>query len=113
RFRPGTAGPPPLRAGRTDLTTNLLKHINGRTTMKKLLLATAALALASGLATAQDVVRLGTEGAYPPYNFINDAGNVDACGIELGNELCTRAGLTCEWVTDAWDSIIPKLFSGN
>ena len=43
--------------------------------MKKLLLATALTALAS-TAFAQDIVRLGTEGAYPPYNFINDAGEV-------------------------------------
>ena len=42
--------------------------------MKKLLLATALVAI-SGAAFAQDVVRLGTEGAYPPYNFINDAGD--------------------------------------
>ena len=81
--------------------------------MKKLLLATAALALSSGMALAQDVVRMGTEGAYPPYNFINDAGTVDGFEIELGNELCARAGLTCEWVTNEWDSIIPNLVSGN
>ena len=43
--------------------------------MKKLLIAATLLA-ASGPAFAQDVVRLGTEGAYPPYNFINDAGEV-------------------------------------
>jgi len=81
--------------------------------MKKLLLATAALALSSGLALAQDVIRMGTEGAYPPYNFINDAGTVDGFEIELGNELCARASLTCEWVTNEWDSIIPNLVSGN
>ena len=44
--------------------------------MKKLLLATALAGLSAGAASAQDVVRLGTEGAYPPYNFINDAGEV-------------------------------------
>ena len=80
--------------------------------MKKLLLATALTALAS-TAFAQDIVRLGTEGAYPPYNFINDAGEVPGIVLELGDELCKRAGLTCEWVTNAWDSIIPNLQSGN
>ncbi len=80
--------------------------------MKKLLLATALAGLA-GTAFAQDVVRLGTEGAYPPYNFINDAGEVAGFERELGDELCKRAGLTCEWVTNAWDSIIPNLQSGN
>ena len=80
--------------------------------MKNLILTTAALALSAGLAMA-DTVRLGTEGAYPPYNFLNDAGEVDGFERELGDELCKRAELTCEWVTNEWDSIIPNLVSGN
>lgn len=80
--------------------------------MKKLILTTALLALTAGVAAAQ-TVRMGTEGAYPPYNFINDAGQVDGFERELGDELCARAALTCEWVTNDWDSIIPNLVSGN
>ncbi|MBS9718393.1 transporter substrate-binding domain-containing protein [Pseudohalocynthiibacter aestuariivivens] len=80
--------------------------------MKKLILTTAVLALSAGFAMA-DTVRLGTEGAYPPYNFINDAGEVDGFERELGDELCKRASLECEWVTNEWDSIIPNLVSGN
>ena len=80
--------------------------------MKKLIVTTAALALTAGLAWA-DTVRMGTEGAYPPYNFINDSGEVDGFERELGDELCKRASLTCEWVTNDWDSIIPNLVSGN
>jgi len=80
--------------------------------MNKLILTTAALALTAGMALA-DTVRMGTEGAYPPYNFINDAGEVDGFERELGDELCKRAELTCEWVTNDWDSIIPNLVSSN
>jgi polar amino acid transport system substrate-binding protein len=80
--------------------------------MKKLILTTALLAMTAGVAAAQ-TVRMGTEGAYPPYNFINDAGQVDGFERELGDELCARAALTCEWVTNDWDSIIPNLVSGN
>ena len=80
--------------------------------MKKLLLATAFAAL-STTAFAQDVVRLGTEGAYPPFNFVNDKGEVDGFEREFGDELCKRAKLTCEWTTNEWDSIIPNLQSGN
>jgi polar amino acid transport system substrate-binding protein len=80
--------------------------------MKKLILGAAVLALSTGLAMAQ-TVRMGTEGAYPPYNFINDAGEVDGFEREMGDELCKRAALTCEWVTNDWDSIIPNLQSGN
>lgn len=83
--------------------------------MKKLILSTAALAFVAGAAFAEShsVVRMGTEGAYPPWNFINDAGEVDGFERELGDELCARAELTCEWVTNEWDSIIPNLVSGN
>lgn len=73
----------------------------------------SALALAATGALAQDVVRIATEGAYPPYNFVDDAGNLAGFEIVLGNELCARAGLTCEWVQNDWDSIIPNLVSGN
>ena len=80
--------------------------------MKKLILTTAVLALTAGAAMA-DVVRMGTEGAYPPYNYIDDNGEVAGFERELGDELCARAELTCEWVTNDWDSIIPNLVSGN
>jgi polar amino acid transport system substrate-binding protein len=83
--------------------------------MKKLILSAAAFAVTAGMALADghSVVRMGTEGAYPPYNFINDNGEVDGFERELGDELCKRAELTCEWVTNEWDSIIPNLVSGN
>lgn len=81
--------------------------------MNKLILTAAALALSAGTAFAQDVVRMGTEGAYPPYNFINDKGEVDGFERELGDTLCAKAELKCEWVTNEWDSIIPNLLSGN
>ncbi|MGC3939352.1 transporter substrate-binding domain-containing protein [Roseobacter sp. EG26] len=84
--------------------------------MKSIILTTAAFALTAGMAMADGhakTIRMGTEGAYPPYNFINDAGEVDGFERELGDELCKRAELTCEWVTNEWDSIIPNLVSGN
>ena len=81
--------------------------------MKKLLVTTVAAMVAASGALAQDVVRMGTEGAYPPWNFINDSGEVDGFERELGDELCKRAELTCEWVVNDWDSIIPNLVSGN
>ena len=84
--------------------------------MKKLVFSAAILAMTAGMAMADGhgrTIRMGTEGAYPPYNFINDDGEVDGFERVLGDELCARAGLTCEWVTNDWDSIIPNLTSGN
>jgi polar amino acid transport system substrate-binding protein len=83
--------------------------------MKRLILAVtvAAFAFSTGAAFAQQTVRLGTEGAYPPWNFINDANQLDGFERELGDELCARANLTCEWVINDWDTIIPNLVAGN
>ena len=62
---------------------------------------------------ASDVTRMGTEGAYEPYNYINDAGEFVGFEIELGDELCRRAELECEWVTNEWETIIPNLVDGQ
>ncbi|MEM8691885.1 MAG: transporter substrate-binding domain-containing protein [Pseudomonadota bacterium] len=80
--------------------------------MKNILLMAVGLAVSASTVFAQ-TVRMGTEGAYAPYNFINDAGEIDGFERELGDELCTRAELTCEWVKNDWDSIIPNLVSSN
>jgi polar amino acid transport system substrate-binding protein len=82
--------------------------------MKKLTFGLMLAAFAASAATAQDTLRMGSEGAYPPYNFINDAtGQLDGFERELGDAICARASLTCEWVINDWDTIIPNLVSGT
>ncbi len=79
--------------------------------MKKLILA-LTLGTVAGTGFAADV-RIGTEGAYAPWNFLDDSGKLAGFEIELGNELCKRAGVECEFVVNEWDSIIPNLVAGN
>lgn len=81
--------------------------------MKKLILAAVMAVSATGGAMAQDTVRIATEGLYAPYNFINDAGKLDGFEIDLGNEICKRAELTCTFVQNDWDSMMPNLNSSN
>ena len=83
--------------------------------MKKLIMSTLIWGLTAGfsLAGSHSVIRMGTEGAYPPWNFVDDNGEVAGFERELGDELCKRAELNCEWVLNDWDSIIPNLVSGN
>lgn len=102
---------PTLLSLRDGLLLRVIRKM-GDNSMRILALASALAFLATG-ALAQDVVRMGTEGAYPPYSYLNDAGELEGYEIDLGNEICARAGLTCEWVTNEWDSIIPNLVSGN
>jgi len=81
--------------------------------LKAALAATVAAALGGAPAFAADKVRIGTEGAYAPWNYIDDAGKLAGFEIDLGTELCNRAGIECEFVANEWDSIIPNLVAGN
>lgn len=81
--------------------------------MKKLIIAAAALALAMTGAASAQAVRVGTEGAYAPWNFVDDSGNLAGFDIDVMNELCTRAELECTFIQTAWDTIIPNLNAGN
>ena len=81
--------------------------------MKNILTTTLLAATLTSASAFADTVRLGTEGAYPPYNFVNDKGEIDGYERELGDKLCELAELECTWVKNDWDSIIPNLVSGN
>ena len=76
-------------------------------------MAVVVIAAALACGGGADAVRMGTEGAYPPYNFMNESGEVDGFERELGDELCRRADLECTWVTNEWDTIIPNLQAGS
>ncbi|WEK05069.1 MAG: transporter substrate-binding domain-containing protein [Candidatus Devosia phytovorans] len=81
--------------------------------MKKLILTAAAILALGTAAQAQETVRIATEGAYAPWNFINEAGEPAGYEIDLANAMCEKAAVTCEIVTNDWDSIIPNLLAGN
>ncbi len=85
--------------------------------MKKLALFSGSIFLAAALftspVTAGDEIRIATEGAYAPYNYVDDNGKLAGYEIDLGNALCKEAGLTCTWIANEWDSLIPNLLAGN
>ncbi len=82
--------------------------------MKKILIYLFSMAVfgVASIANSQ-TIRIGTEGAYPPWNNINSAGDLEGAEIDFGNEACKRMGVTCEWVTQDWDGIIPALLQGK
>ena len=56
-------------------------------------------------------IKVATEGAYAPWNFVNSAGKLEGFELDLGAELCKRAKLECEFVAQDWDGIMPSLLA--
>ena len=85
--------------------------------MKKInfLLAILVSLSLSTLAFAGDwsKIRIGTEGAYPPWNNMNAAGELEGAEIDLAIDLCKRMNAECEFVAQDWDGIIPALQNGK
>lgn len=77
--------------------------------------AFAGLALAGLLGTAAqaETLRLGTEGAYPPFNYMETDGTVAGFDVDIGLELCKRIGADCDVVAQDWDGIIPGLLANK
>ena len=82
--------------------------------MKKILIYLLSIGIfgIASIANSQ-TIRIGTEGAYPPWNNLNSAGELEGAEIDFGNEACERMAVTCEWVTQDWDGIIPALLQGK
>lgn len=94
--------------------------------LPRVLLCLAVLGATSGLAAVRstetaaaepskgalpETVLIGTEGAYPPFNYIDSSGELRGFDIEIAEALCDAAGLKCAFVIQDWDGMIPGLLA--
>ncbi|MCF8039170.1 MAG: transporter substrate-binding domain-containing protein [Desulfohalobiaceae bacterium] len=82
---------------------------------KAILLLTLALFLASsGPALAGDVLKIATEGAYRPFNYVKPDGTLAGFDVDIAHALAKEMGLDkegYEMVIQEWDGMIPGLLA--
>ena len=64
-------------------------------------------------AADDNVLRIGTEGAYAPFNYTNADGTLGGFDVEIANAICADMKMTCEIMAQDWDGIIPGLKAGK
>jgi lysine-arginine-ornithine-binding protein len=62
---------------------------------------------------AAEKIRIATEGAYPPFNYVDPDGNLKGFDVDLSKALCKAMGVECELVVQDWDGMIPGLLAGK
>ncbi|MER8886036.1 ABC transporter substrate-binding protein [Mesorhizobium sp. M0816] len=80
----------------------------------RIALAASAALLMLGVAQAQEkTLRIGTEGAYPPFNNLTADGQLVGFDIDIAKALCDEMKVKCTFVAQDWDGIIPALQAGK
>ena len=51
-------------------------------------------------------IRIAVEGAYPPFNFIDQNNELQGFEVDLAKALCERMGAECVLVQHEWDGIV-------
>ena len=74
------------------------------------LVIAATMALSTGTVFA-DQLRVGVEGAYPPFSWKEADGSLKGFDIELAEAVCAHLGKECVLVEQDWDGMIPALLA--
>jgi ABC-type amino acid transport substrate-binding protein len=54
-------------------------------------------------------ITIATEGAYPPFNYLDRKGLPAGFEMDLAEEACVRMKAECEFVAVKWDGLVPQL----
>jgi len=83
-----------------------------------LVLALGSLGMAQKFRTFPEIkqsgkILIGTEGAFPPFNFFDDQNQLKGFDIDIGNAIAKQLGLEPEWKAHAWDTMLIALNQGR
>lgn len=77
----------------------------------RMLISTVVLAIASvsNFSIAAETLKIGVEGAYPPFSYVAPSGKVEGFEPELALLFCEKMKAKCELVQTDFDALIPAL----
>ncbi|WP_244530271.1 transporter substrate-binding domain-containing protein [Rhizobium sp. NFR07] len=64
-------------------------------------------------AVAQTVTKIAVEGIFPPFNYLDSKDQLQGFDVEIAKALCESAKLTCDFVVQDWDGMIPNLLASK
>lgn len=59
------------------------------------------------------LIKIATEGAYPPFNLTTAEGDLAGFDIDIGRAICAEIEADCEFIAQDWDRLIPNLNAGK
>lgn len=71
------------------------------------------LASSSPANAAKQVFRVATEGAYPPFNYLNEKGHAAGYDVDIAQALGRAMGLEVEVMVAPWEQLIPGLLEAK
>ncbi len=75
----------------------------------KILLASAVAAAATFSLASEKTLKIGVEGAYPPFSEVTKDGKLVGFDVDIANALCEQMQRKCDLVQIDWDGLIPAL----
>ncbi|RFC62940.1 amino acid ABC transporter [Fulvimarina endophytica] len=91
----------------------MLKTLTSAFVAASLLTAAPVIAQESDADKDWSTIVVGTEGAYPPFNFTDASGELQGFDIDIAKALCEEMQAKCSFVTQEWEGMIPALQNGN
>lgn len=99
-------------AGGLDLHSKMSRRISMAAALAFALVVTLR-SLPASADEAREIpshIVIASEGARPPYNYFN-GDQLEGFEIDLGQDLCWRMKVTCDFVSETWDDLIPGLLA--